>query len=85
MVADKFFSDEYLRNTDYAIVGGIKSEEVNELETELLLMINFEVNVEEEALVKYIKKLNAFGEQQRKIVEVTNLDNEEHEVIPISC
>ena len=48
ILADKFFSDEFLKNTDYALVGGISTKEANVLEHELLKLLEFDLFIDEE-------------------------------------
>jgi len=69
MVADKFSSDSFLRNTDYALVGGVSNAELNLLEHELVSLLDFELNIDEQKFTTYSDKLSAFviPEQQRKI------------------
>lgn len=60
MVADKFYSDECLRNTDYALVGGISIDELNSLEFDILQLLNFNLLIEQESIEIYYEKLMAF-------------------------
>jgi len=48
MMAAKYYDDHHFDNAYYSRVGGLSCKEVNELERELLLMINFNVHVENE-------------------------------------
>ena len=41
MTAAKFFDDRYYNNEYYSKIGGISNEEINTLETEFLIFINF--------------------------------------------
>lgn len=70
MVADKFLSDEFMTNADYALVGGLSLEELNLLEHEFLELIDFNLCIEEEHYKNYCKKLLAF-EAKIKASETT--------------
>jgi len=48
MIAGKYFDDESFDNTYYSRLGGLSLKEINELEREFLLMINFNVHAENE-------------------------------------
>jgi len=48
MIAHKYLDDESLDNSYYCRVGGLSLKEINELEREFLLMINFNLHVENE-------------------------------------
>jgi len=48
MIAEKYLDDECFDNDYYCRVGGLSLKEMNELEREFLLMINFNVHVENE-------------------------------------
>jgi len=48
MIAEKYLDDESLDNSYYCRVGGLSLKEINELEREFLLMINFNLHVENE-------------------------------------
>ena len=61
MTAEKFLSDEYLTNHDYALVGGIPVEELNRIERELLNMIDFDLTIEGENIENYKRKLLSFS------------------------
>ncbi len=60
MVADKFLSDGFLRNTDYALVGGISNDEINQLEHELIHLLDFNLYIEEEKFATYQDRLQSF-------------------------
>jgi len=48
MIAEKYLDDECFDNAYYCRVGGLSLKEMNELERDFLLMINFNVHVENE-------------------------------------
>eukprot|EP00826_Nyctotherus_ovalis_P022308 TRINITY_DN1733_c0_g3_i1.p1 TRINITY_DN1733_c0_g3~~TRINITY_DN1733_c0_g3_i1.p1 ORF type:complete len:156 (+),score=15.87 TRINITY_DN1733_c0_g3_i1:62-469(+) len=57
-VAEKSLNDCYWRNTDYAIVGAISNEELNELEVLFLEGINYKVVVEEDEYIEALNKIH---------------------------
>ena len=61
MVADKLYSDAYLSNSDYALVGGVKNQEINGLEGEFLRLMDFNLFIYEEEYIAYHKNLLKFG------------------------
>lgn len=58
VVAAKFFDDHYYNNAYYAKVGGVPCSEMNQLEVELLLMINFSLHVNTDTYVHYYNELS---------------------------
>jgi len=58
MVAAKFFDDFYFYNNDYAKIGGISTKEINSLEAELLVLLNFELFVSEDTFSHYKAQLS---------------------------
>lgn len=52
-VASKFFSDIFYKNSRYAKVGGLPLEELNHLEIQFLLLINFNLMVSVEEMQVY--------------------------------
>jgi len=48
MIAEKYLDDESFDNIYYCRVGGLSLKEINELEREFLVMINFNLHVEHE-------------------------------------
>lgn len=57
VLAAKFFDDHYFNNAYYAKVGGVPCSEMNELEVEFLLLINFSLHVCTETYAKYYNEL----------------------------
>jgi len=57
MVAAKFFDDQYFNNPQYGLIGGVSSQEINQLEIEFLFMINFELFVDKKLYTIYDKRL----------------------------
>ena len=80
MGADKFFSDEFLRNNDYAFVGGVKEEEINEVEAEFMCLIGFNLLVSDEEYVAYKKKLDLFASKQKNTSTKLNTIEEKIEI-----
>ena len=80
MGADKFFSDEFLRNNDYAFVGGVKEEEINEVESDFMCLIGFNLFVSDEEYVAYKKKLDLFASKQKGTNTKLNTIEEETEI-----
>lgn len=65
-VASKFFSDVFYKNSRYAKVGGLPSEELNHLELQFLLLTNFRLMISLEELQRYADLLLRFWEKERK-------------------
>ena len=63
MIAEKYNSDEYMENGDYAIIGGISVEEINNLEREFLGLIDFELSIKKDKYNTYYEKLENFGKK----------------------
>lgn len=57
VLAAKFFDDHYFNNAYYAKVGGVPCPEMNELEVEYLLLINFSLHVSSETYARYYNEL----------------------------
>ncbi|GMF45827.1 unnamed protein product [Phytophthora fragariaefolia] len=57
VLAAKFFDDHYFNNAYYAKVGGVPCPEMNELEVEYLLLINFSLHVTSETYARYYNEL----------------------------
>ncbi|CAH0485676.1 unnamed protein product [Peronospora farinosa] len=57
VLAAKFFDDHYFNNAYYAKVGGVPCLEMNELEVEYLLLINFSLHVSSETYARYYNEL----------------------------
>lgn len=62
MVAAKYCDDFYYRNDFYAKVGGIPSEEMNQLELALLLALDFSLFIREDEFSNYLRRLEYFRE-----------------------
>ena len=75
MIAAKFFDDLYFNNAFYARVGGIPTKELNELEVDFLLRVNFSLRVTPADFERYNKELLAHAEQPP--VDMVDLPNVE--------
>ncbi|KAK7284342.1 hypothetical protein RJT34_19087 [Clitoria ternatea] len=66
MVAAKFVDDMHCSNAYYAKVGGVSTEEMNEMEIEFLFNLEFKLFVTEEVFLKCCEKLDraVVGEYQ---------------------
>ena len=74
MLAEKFYSDEFMTNNDYAIIGGIDINELNLLEREFLALIHFDLYITEEEYKKYFTKLRRFENSIQKLQRI-NFNN----------
>ena len=61
VLAIKYNEDDYYSNKYYAKVGGINLEEINTLEYNLLILLNFEVFIDDETYNKYKEQLKNFN------------------------
>ncbi|KAK6233126.1 hypothetical protein SCA6_003199 [Theobroma cacao] len=61
MVAAKFIDDQCYNNAYYAKVGGVSTEEMNELEMKLLFSLDFRLHVTTEVFNKYCLKIEREG------------------------
>ncbi|KAF1318468.1 hypothetical protein FI667_g8291, partial [Globisporangium splendens] len=57
VLAAKFFDDHYFNNAYYAKVGGVLCKEMNELEIEYLLLINFSLHVSTDTYARFYNEL----------------------------
>ncbi|TYZ62464.1 hypothetical protein PybrP1_005585 [[Pythium] brassicae (nom. inval.)] len=58
VLAAKFFDDHYFNNAYYAKVGGVLCKEMNELEIEYLLLINFSLHVPTDTYARFYNDLS---------------------------
>lgn len=84
-IADKVYSDSYYSNPDYAAIGGIAVDELNALELEFCLMMDFELYISEELYNEYYDKLlefwkNVTTNKPSMNPEKTMIQNEEGEI-----
>ena len=66
VVADKFWSDVYLTNSDYASIGGLAVDELNKLEHEVLALLGFDLYIDGAMYEDYYRKLRLFYRNQRR-------------------
>lgn len=64
-VASKFFSDVFYKNSRYAKVGGLPLDELNYLEVQFLLLLDFELMVQIEEMTKYGDLLLKFWKREQ--------------------
>ena len=60
MLAIKYNEDDYYSNKYYAKVGGINLDEINDLEYNFLILLNFDVFIDEDTYEKYKEQMNDF-------------------------
>ena len=60
IVADKFWNDDYMSNSDYAIVVGLSDERFNDLEAFLLILLDFDLYIKPEYYEEYLNKMRAW-------------------------
>jgi len=60
VLAIKYNEDDYYSNKYYAKVGGIALNELNELEYNLLILLEFNTFIDDETYEKYENQLNDF-------------------------
>ena len=53
LIAIKYNEDDYYNNTFYAKIGGVKKSEIDVLEYQFLILIDFKLYVSEELFEKY--------------------------------
>jgi len=62
VVAAKFQDDQFCKNSYYAKVGGISVEELNELETLFLQLLDYHLWVEEDVFTTYVERTKRTAE-----------------------
>lgn len=60
IISVKFYEDKYYKNSYYARVGGISNTEVNTLEHEFLIFIDFSLYVKSEEYENYLSTLLSY-------------------------
>ena len=70
MLAIKYNEDDYYSNKYYAKVGGINLDELNSLEYNFLILLDFDVFIDEETYEKYKEKLKDFYEKIYQKIEI---------------
>lgn len=86
-VASKFFSDVFYKNSRYAKVGGLPLDELNHLELQFLLLLDFHLMIQKEELERYgdlllrfwkreqIKRISISGAEHQPMAAVPDSDN----------
>jgi hypothetical protein len=64
-VASKFFSDIFYKNSRYAKVGGLPLDELNHLELQFLLLLDFKLLIQIEELQRYADLLLKFWKREQ--------------------
>ncbi|CUM67874.1 uncharacterized protein PRCAT00005585001 [Priceomyces carsonii] len=73
-VSSKFFSDIFYKNLRYAKVGGLPLEELNYLELQFLLLLDFKLMISVEDLQNYGDLLLRFWKREQVTSELVNPD-----------
>jgi hypothetical protein len=60
LLAIKYNEDDYYSNQYYARVGGVSLTELNELEYNLLILLEFDIFVDDDIYTKYENQLKDF-------------------------
>ncbi|CAD8114239.1 unnamed protein product [Paramecium sonneborni] len=63
VLAIKFQDDDYYRNDYYSKIAGITLKELNQLESELLELLNYDLYISKDRYNNYLKKLRLYQEQ----------------------
>lgn len=71
-VSSKFFSDIFYKNLRYAKVGGLPLEELNYLELQFLLLLDFKLMISVEDLQNYGDLLHKFWKREQLANELVN-------------
>ncbi|KAK9477796.1 cyclin-domain-containing protein [Lipomyces japonicus] len=68
-VASKFFSDVFYKNSRYAKVGGLPLEELNHLELQFLILVDFRLAIPLEELQRYGDLLLQFWQREQEVLQ----------------
>ena len=60
LLAIKYNEDDYYSNQYYARVGGVSLNKLNELEYNLLILLEFDIFVDDDVYTKYENQLKDF-------------------------
>ena len=63
VVATKYNEDDYYSNEFYAKVGGVSLEELNQLEYNILILLNFNVYIDDELFEKYESQIKDYEQE----------------------
>lgn len=75
-VSSKFFSDIFYKNLRYAKVGGLPLEELNYLELQFLLLLDFKLMISVEDLQNYGDLLLKFWKREQLATEIVQREGE---------
>lgn len=78
-VSSKFFSDIFYKNLRYAKVGGLPLEELNYLELQFLLLLDFKLMITVEDLQNYADLLLKFWKREQLTNELVNGSQQQSE------
>lgn len=83
-VASKFFSDVFYKNSRYAKVGGLPLDELNHLELQFLLLLDFQLMIQVEELEKYGDLLLRFWKREQikkdQFISGGNIEEFDHQM-----
>ena len=60
MLAIKYNEDDYYSNKYYAKVGGINLDEINDLEYNFLILLNFDIYISNDSFQYYLDSLELY-------------------------
>lgn len=63
VISVKFNEDVYYNNEYWANVGGIRCEELNELEKEMLCLLDFELHISKQKYRRYSKSMKLYHDK----------------------
>lgn len=63
LLAIKFFDDEYADNLYYSKVGGITLPELNSLEREMLILVNFNLHIDDNLYSEYLDNVKGCSQK----------------------
>lgn len=81
-VSSKFFSDIFYKNLRYAKVGGLPLEELNYLELQFLLLLDFKLMISVEDLQNYGDLLLKFWKREQLTSEIVGPKNDTKNDVP---
>eukprot|EP00826_Nyctotherus_ovalis_P023389 TRINITY_DN17970_c0_g1_i2.p1 TRINITY_DN17970_c0_g1~~TRINITY_DN17970_c0_g1_i2.p1 ORF type:complete len:184 (-),score=30.77 TRINITY_DN17970_c0_g1_i2:74-625(-) len=70
VVADKFWCDEFMPNSDYARVAGMRCGDVNAVEREMLRLLDFDMYIGEKEYEDYCRRLKMLKSAKECIIKV---------------
>lgn len=79
-VLSKFFSDVFYKNSRYAKVGGLPLDELNNLELQFLLLLDFKLMIQLEEMVKYGDLLVKFWKREQLKQQAVEYDQQRNQM-----